>query len=223
MKIMTFALVALLAAPIAASADTKTGSTTTTTTDKSKTTDKTSDTNSNVPTNKTGTDKTATDKKSGKLADADLQVMAQMHHVNQMEIDMGKLAQTKGSTQGVKTYGQMLVKDHQSADKDLLAFAKKNGATIPMFKPTTEADQKDEKDDKDMSAHVKTLKGADFDKDFLSMMVQGHEKVLAKLDTAMGMVGSDELKTLIGNVKPTVQKHADQARDLQKANPQAMK
>jgi putative membrane protein len=216
MKITTFALVALLAAPLAASADTKPG--TTTTADKTKTTDKTSDTNSNVPTNKSPTDKS-----TAKLAEGDLQVMAQMHHVNQMEIDMGKVAQTKGSTQAIKAYGQMLVRDHQSADKDLLAFARKNKATIPMYKPTTEADQKDEKDDKDMAAHVKTLKGADFDKDFLSMMVAGHEKVLAKLDTAMGSVGNDDLKTLIGTVKPTVQKHADQARDLQKANPQAMK
>jgi putative membrane protein len=189
-------MVALLAAPLVASAD--------------DTTKKT-----------TSTDKTAP--KAEKITDADLQVMSELHHVNQMEIDMGKLAETKGSTQPVKSYGKMLVTDHTSADKDLTALAKKHGQTIPMFKPTNEADQKDDKDDKDMAAHVKTLKGADFDKDFLSMMVQGHEKVLAKLDTAIGMVTSDELKTAIQNVKPTIQKHADQARDLQKTNPQAMK
>jgi putative membrane protein len=105
----------------------------------------------------------------------------------------------------------------------MLEFAKKNGATIPMYKPTDEADQKDMKDDKEMAAHVKTLKGADFDKEFLSMMVQGHEKVLAKMDSAMGTIQNDELKTMLTNVKPTLQKHADQARDLQKSNPQAMK
>ena len=221
MKIMTFALVALLAAPLAF-ADTPKG--TTTTTDKSKTTDKTSDTNSNVPSNKSGTDKTADKSKAmGKIAASDLQVMAQMHAVNKMEIDMGKAAQMKGSTQAVKAYGQMLVRDHQSADKDMLAFARKNKSTIPMYKPTDEADQKDMKDDKDMAAHVKTLKGADFDKEFLSMMVSGHEKVLAKVDSAMGSVQNDELKTMLGNIKPMLQKHADQARDLQTSNPLAMK
>jgi len=214
MKIMTFALVALLAAPLAAQADTKPGSTTTTT-DKSKTTEKTSDTNSDVPSNKP--------KSTAKLGQTDLQVMAQMHHVNQDEIMMGKLAQTKGSTQAVKAYGQMLVRDHQSADKDMLAFAKKNGSTIPMYKPTDEADQKDMKDEKDMMTHVKTLKGADFDKEFLSMMVTGHEKVLAKVDSAMGSIENADLKSMIENVKPTLQKHADQARDLQKNNAQAMK
>ena len=225
-KLTAFAIAALLAAPLIASADDTKGSTTTSS-DKTKATDKTNQNNSNVPTNKSGTDKTAgttsTTASKEKISAGDLQVMAQMHHVNQMEIDMGKLAQTKSTTQAVKAYGKMLVTDHQSADKDLLAMAKKHGQTIPTYKPATEADQKDEKDDADMAAHVKTLKGADFDKDFLSMMVQGHEKVLAKLDSAMGMVSSDELKTAIQNVKPTVQKHADTARDLQKNNAQAMK
>ena len=211
-KLTTLALSALLALPMIASADDTKGSTTTSG-DKTKATDKSNQ-----------DDKTSTTASSKeKISAGDLQVMAQMHHVNQSEIDMGKLAQTKSTTQAVKAYGKMLVTDHQSADKDLLAMAKKHGQTIPMFKPTNEADQKDDKDDKDMMTKVKAEKGADFDKDFLSMMVMGHEKVLATLDTAKGMVTSDELKTAIDNVKPTVQKHADQARDLQKNNPQAMK
>lgn len=225
-KLTTLALAALLALPLAASADDTKGSTNTSA-DKTKATEKTNQNNSNVPTNKSGTDKTAgtstTASSKEKISAADLQVMAQMHHVNQDEIAMGKTAEMKGSTQAVKSYGKMLVTDHQSADKDLMAMAKKHGQTIPTYKPTNEADQKDEKDDKDMAAKVKTEKGADFDKDFLSMMVMGHEKVLAKLDTAMGMVSSDELKTAIQNVKPVVQKHADQARDLQKSSPVGMK
>lgn len=224
-KLTTLALAALLALPLAASADDTKGSTNTSA-DKTKTTEKTNQNNSNVPTNKPGTDKTAgtsTTASKEKISAGDLQVMAQMHHVNQDEIAMGKTAQMKGSTQAVKSYGKMLVTDHQSADKDLMAMAKKHGQTIPMYKPTNEADQKDEKDDKDMAAKVKAEKGADFDKDFLSMMVMGHEKVLAKLDTAMGMVTSEELKTAIQNVKPTIQKHADQARDLQKSSPVGMK
>jgi putative membrane protein len=140
-----------------------------------------------------------------------------------MEIDMGKVAQTRGSTQGVKDYGKMLVKDHQSADKDLMALAKKNNAKIPMYKPTDEADQKQMKDDKQMAAHVKTLKGEAFDKAFLNMAVEDHERVLAKVDTLSGSTESPELQTYLKDLKPALQKHADQARDLQKGQPQAMK
>jgi predicted outer membrane protein len=55
------------------------------------------------------------------------------------------------------------------------------------------------------------------------MMVTGHEKVLAKIDSSMGSIENADLKSMIENVKPTIQKHADQARDLQKTNAQAMK
>ncbi len=224
MKIKTIALIAALALPLAAWADDKPGSTTSS--DKSKTTDRTSDTNSNVPSNKSGTDKTADRGKTTskeKLADMDLQVLAHVHHVNQLEIDLGKMAQKSGSTQAVKSYGQMLERDHKSADKDLLSFAKKQGITIPMDKPKDEADMKDQKDSKEAVAHLKTLKGNDFDTAFLQMMVQDHEKELAKIDTAIGGVQNQDLVTILKDIKPALQKHADQARDLQKTNPQAMK
>jgi predicted outer membrane protein len=74
-----------------------------------------------------------------------------------------------------------------------------------------------------MAAHVKTLKGEAFDKAFLNMAVEDHEKVLAKVDTLSGSTESPELQTYLKDLKPALQKHADQARDLQKGEPQAMK
>ena len=200
MKIKTIALIAALAMPFAAWGDDKT---------YDKTTDKT-------------TDKTKPAAKE-KLADMDLQVLAHVHHVNMMEIDLGKMAQKSGSTQAVKAYGQMLERDHKSADKDLTAFAKKQGIVIPMDKPKDEADQKDAKDSKEAVAHLKTLKGNDFDTAFLQMMVQDHEKEIAKLDAAIGGIQNQDLATILKDIKPALQKHADQARDLQKNNAQAMK
>jgi len=210
MKIKIIALIAALAMPFAAWGDDKPGSTTTS--DKTKTTEKTTDTSADKTTNK-----------KEKLAEMDLQVLAHVHHLNQTEIMLGKLAQKSGSTQAIKAYGQMLVRDHQSADKDLASFAKKQAVTIPMDKPKDEAEQKDQKDTKDAVAHLKTLKGNEFDTAFLQMMVSDHEKELAKIDTAIGQVQNQDLVTVLKDIKPALQKHADQARDLQKTNPQAMK
>lgn len=195
MKLKTIAIIAALALPMSALADDKT----TSTTEKTKTTEKT------------------------RLADTDLQVLAHVHHVNQMEIDLGKMAERQGGTQAVKAYGQMLVRDHQSADKDLTAFAKKNDVTIPLDKPKDEAEQKEQKDTKEEVMHLKTLKGNDFDTAFLQMMVEGHEKELAKLDANIGSIQNQDLATILKDIKPVLQKHADLARDLQKNNAQAMK
>jgi len=70
------------------------------------------------------------------------------------------------------------------------------------------------------AAHLKMLKGADFDREFLSMMATGHDKELAKIDVSMGAATDPDLQSMLKAVKPVLQRHADQARDLQK-NPQA--
>ena len=163
---------------------------------------------------------TAATDTGGKLAADDVLIVAHLHHVNQMEIDMGKLAQKSG-TATVKGYADALVTDHTSADKDLVAFAKKHGISmIPSDKAQTDADRQDEKDMTIAVAHVKTLKGAEFDKEFLTMMASGHDKELAKIDVSIGSAKDPDLQLTLKNLKPVLQRHADQARDLQKS-PQA--
>jgi putative membrane protein len=170
----------------------------------------------------TATDTTKKDTaKKEKLTAAELQVIAHYHAVNLLEIDLGKAAKMKGSSQAVKEYGTMLVKDHTDADKQLKDLAKKTGQTIPAEKPATDADKQEMADTKKMAAQLKTKKGADFDKMYLQMMVDGHDKELAKIDTKVGEVQNNELAEMLRGIKPTLQHHADQARELQKNNAQA--
>jgi putative membrane protein len=112
------------------------------------------------------------------------------------------------------------VTDHQSADKDLMALAKLHRATIPADKAETDADKQDHKDMTTAMAHLKTLKGAEFDKEFLNMMVSGHDKELAKIDVSIGAATNPDLQTMLKSIKPVLQRHSDQAHDLQKS-PQA--
>jgi putative membrane protein len=159
--------------------------------------------------------------KTTKLSDSEMHVLAHVHHVNQMEIDAGHLAQKKGTTQAVKSYGKMLVDDHTSNDKEIIAFAKKHGQKIGNEVAMNEADKQDEKDNKDAMARIKNMKGADFDREFLTTMAAGHDKELAKIDTAIGQVSDNDLATMLKDMKPVLQKHADQARELSKSNAQA--
>ncbi len=213
MKIKTLALVFAFAIPAVASAtpnDTKGTAT-------DKTTDKTTDSRT---TDKSATTKTG-DKTAAKLGDADMKVLAHVHHVNMMEIDMGKLAQRSG-TAAVKRYGETIVRDHTTADKDVTALAKKRGiAKIPGDAPDTEIDKADMKMQMEGMANLKKLKAADFDREYLRMMVEGHDKELARNEISIPVVGDPDLKTLLDNRKTTLQRHADTARELQKGNAQA--
>ena len=207
MMIRVLAIVTALALPSIALADP----------DKTPPADKAPD-----KTNEKMTDKAPvkTDK-DAKLADGDVKIIAHVHHVNQMEIDMGKLAQKSG-TQAIKSYAETLVNDHTSNDKELLSFSKAHKlATIPADKPETDADRQDAKAMMTETAHLKTLKGAEFDKAFLNMMVAGHDKELAKIDTSIGAAADPDLQTMLKSIKPVLQRHSDQAHDLQKNTPQA--
>jgi len=232
MKLRAFAILAALAVPglaVATPADTP----------------PTNTTNNNAPTNNTpsnhpadpnpdksppkgtsssdsSSNKTAgNDAKTGaKLSDSDTKTIAHLHHVNQMEITLGKDAQRQGTAK-VKDYASTLITDHQSTDKDLTAFAKAHKlTTIPADKPMTDADRQDDKDMTQQMARMKTLKGAEFDKAYLNMMVSDHDKELTKIDVAISSASDPDLKNLLQSVKPVLQRHADQARDLLKS-PQA--
>jgi putative membrane protein len=166
-------------------------------------------------------EKKAADKPT-KLADEDIKLVAHVHAVNLMEQDMGKLAAAKGSA-AVKKYGAELQKDHMDGDKDLTAFAKAHGvAKIPADVAPTEAGKKDKAD---MDAKVASLKkmkaGAEFDKQFLDLMVMGHDTEIARLDTAIPMIKDNDLQSKMKDLRPVLQRHADTARELQKQTPTA--
>ena len=156
-----------------------------------------------------------------KLSSAELQIVAHVHRVNQFEIDLGKLAQKKGTSTDIKDFGKMLVDDHQAADKNAMALVKDHGQKIPKEMTTNEEDKNEIKDNKLAYNRMKKETGAAFDKDFLDTVVKGHEKELAKTDSAIGEVQSDDLKTMLKDIKPVLQRHADRARELQKNNAQA--
>lgn len=159
---------------------------------------------------------------STKLADEDLKLVAHVHAVNLMEEDMGKLAAAKGSA-AVKKYGQELQTDHMNGDKDLTAFAKTKGvAKIPADVPPTEAGKKDKAEMDAKVADLKKMKaGPEFDKQFLNMMVMGHDTEIARLDTAIPMIKDSDLSSKMKDLRPVLQRHADTARELQKATPTA--
>lgn len=219
MRIQSFArcaaLAALLVAPLAASADNDKYDH-----DKDKTSDESQkDKDRDKKADEAKPDKT-TDKKVGKLSETELQVLAHVHRVNQTEIDMGKLAQKKGSTAAVRDYGKMLVKDHGQSDKDLRALAKKEGAVIPK-ETIADADKQEMKDSDAAVKKMRAMKGAEFDRQFLDMMVQDHEKELVRADSAMASIQDPDLQSFVKDLRPVLQRHVDQARDLQKASPQA--
>jgi predicted outer membrane protein len=86
------------------------------------------------PTGTTGTT-TATSAPAGGTLTASEQkqakrVLNDIHNVNALEITLGRLAQQKAESQAIKDYAQMLVTDHESADKKVMDFASANSIML---------------------------------------------------------------------------------------------
>ncbi len=146
---------------------------------------------------------------TAKLADADLAVASDLHHANLSEVDLGNYALAHG-TKAIKDYATTIVKDHGANDAKLIALAKKQGvATIP----AAPAD----KMEMDAMMKLKTMKGTDFDRAYIDMMVDDHEKDIKKVSDAMGTVANAGLKAQLVETKPALERHLDTAKKLQQS------
>ena len=120
------------------------------------------------------------------------------------EVAIGQLAQAQGQSQAVKDFGKLLVSDHGAHKQELAALAQTAG--VPVTKePTDEAKANLEK--------LKGLRGADFDKQFKTMMVEDHTKDIAKYEKQASS-GDTQTAALAQKTLPTLRKHLDAANAL---------
>lgn len=149
-----------------------------------------------------------------RLSEADLATLQHHHDVNLMEIEMGQIAQQRGGP-AVKKYAAALVKDHQAADKTAIGLAKARGVTLSSHAtPVSDVEEAEHQKQMAMMEKLKTLEGANFDREYLSAMVDGHSAELGYLTVAIADTTDTKLKAHLEKVRPVVEKHADQARDL---------
>jgi putative membrane protein len=154
---------------------------------------------------------------AAKLTDAEQKILSHNHHVNMMEIDAGQYAQKNASAAAVKEYAKTVVADHQRLDRDLVAFGKKNGVSkIAKMMPMSDEEKRMHEESMSSMAKMKKMKRAELDRAFLSMMVTNHETELGKLDSTIAEAQNADLKKMLEDTRPVLQRHVDKARELQK-------
>jgi putative membrane protein len=124
-----------------------------------------------------------------------------------MEVQAGQIAQQNAQSQRVKDFGGMMVTDHSKANDELKSYASGHGINLPDSLP------------KDKQKHLnamKNMKGAAFDKHYVSMMVDDHQKDVAKFKKASENCNDAQLKTWAANTLPTLQKHLDSIQAIKK-------
>ena len=145
-------------------------------------------------------------------APTDAQIAAIVVTANQVDIDAGKLASTKGSTADVKKFGAQMVTDHTGVNKQATALVTKLKVT-PEDNPTAQSLKKGGEEN---VANLKTLSGKAFDKAYIDHEVAYHQQVLDAVDqTLIQSAQNAELKALLVKVRPAFVAHLEHAKHLQ--------
>jgi len=121
------------------------------------------------------------------------------------EISLGKLAATKGTTAGVKELGSHMMSGHQALNKELKMLADKKGVKI--------SQKSADKEYKKLNA----LKGKDFDKEYVKMMVDGHTGIVKKFKSEADKGNDPNLKAWAAANLPKIEEHLKMAQAQQAA------
>jgi putative membrane protein len=122
------------------------------------------------------------------------------------EVEAGKLAQSKGQSEGVKSFGGMLVKDHSAANDELKALAARKGATLPSGTPPAEQKQLD-----------KLSKAKNFDKEFIEEVgLEDHKADIALFEKTSKNADDADVKAFAAKTLPTLKAHREHAVALEK-------
>lgn len=122
------------------------------------------------------------------------------------EVESGRLALQKSTSDSVKQYAQQMIDDHTKANAELMQVAAMKGVTLP-----TTLDAKHMA----MMAKMQRLSGMEFDRMYVKEMgVKAHEK-MEKLFVTETMRGRDaDAKGFAAKTLPVVRMHLTMARGM---------
>jgi putative membrane protein len=123
---------------------------------------------------------------------------------NLAEIAVGKLAQQKGQSDGVRSFGAQLVSDHTAANDKAMSVAQSMGVS-----PPSEPNKKQ----KAVYDRLSKLSGENFDREFAKAMVDDHKNDIREFEKE-AKKKNDPAAEFANQTLPTLRKHLEMAQSL---------
>ncbi|HEY0746043.1 MAG TPA: DUF4142 domain-containing protein [Steroidobacteraceae bacterium] len=121
------------------------------------------------------------------------------------EVDAGHMAQDKGSSQQVKDFGSMMVKDHAAANDKLQSIASSKNITLPTSASVAEMATE---------AKLKLLSGDTFDKSYVKSQISAHQKAIALFRKEATSGQDADAKAFASATLPTLHSHLKAATSI---------
>jgi putative membrane protein len=132
--------------------------------------------------------------KSSSVPAKDKMFMKKAAKGGMMEVAMGNLAEQKGQSDDVKSFGKRMVADHSKANDELKKIAAQKNVKLPAKEPTVSWSS---------------------DKAYIDAMVKDHEKDLAEFNEEANSGSDPDVKKFAADTAKMVQEHLDLAKETQ--------
>jgi predicted outer membrane protein len=132
-----------------------------------------------------------------------------LHHVNQSEIAMAKMAETKATNPQVLNYAHRVRNEHQLLDLKTRALAARRGITLANYQPATY--------EKALARRLNQIKrGPMFEAAFLRVMNRGNDQMVEELTMVRDdLPDSSAARPLYDQALPIVTAHRDAVPSVQ--------
>jgi len=146
----------------------------------------------------------------------DSSFLSQALEINQAEVEIGRLASSKATDKRVKSFADMMVKDHSGGLKKLQA--------LPGGKNTVKLSDKHEM----LKTRLSGLSGKEFDREYIDAMASGHREAVGLFEKQAGEAtapssADSKVNTVARELLPTIKKHLTEAESIQKSLAQPAK
>jgi putative membrane protein len=124
-----------------------------------------------------------------------------------LEVKLGELAVKNAASEDVRKFGQRMVDDHSKLNAQLAQIAQdKKGVVMPQ-----QLDKKHQNEIEKLSKNT----GAKFDHEYMSRMVDEHEKDIKAFEKQAKDGKDPDLKQFASTALPTLQSHLAQAKEIE--------
>ena len=139
------------------------------------------------------------------LSDKDKTFMKKAAKGGMMEVAMGQIAEQKGQSEHVKSFGKRMVTDHSKANEELKSIAAQKNVHLPSKEP---------KKGVQLPSKEHTTKWTS-DKAYIDMMVKDHEKDLAEFKEEASSGSDADVKKFADDTAKVIQEHLDLVKEIQ--------
>jgi putative membrane protein len=126
----------------------------------------------------------------------------------QAEVELGKLAEQKASSESVKEFARKMVNDHTKVNEQLKQIASQANVEI--------SDQPKGKYESTIKK-LNKLSGADFDKAYMKDQVKDHKSAVSEFQSESENGTIPAVKQFASKTLPTLEEHLDLAKNLSKS------